>query len=351
MLGLGLSVPRAVARPRAGKPSLPYDPVLIVLGDSQALGTADDAAAFTAGYVADAKVAVLGASGSFVPYAPGTMAGLYYGNNNGSPGSEAGFIAKFRAAYGNTLRIIKYGASGSFQSRTPSTGTCTGSISGNLLTVTSAAGTYPSDNTLIVGTGIPTGVYVAFRNGSTNQFYVYQTGIAANPSLSVASTTITKYNHSISWSTSEGGLFEGGSGSVTNGMRSRVPTALAAMTAGGLNPRVIAVLQLLGTNDMGYAASASAFGSAASAFIAREKAAWPLAYAKIILPRVTAEAGAGSVTIRAAQAAIADADPQVFLLDTDGFGKGADTTHFNMAGLTAIGAAAYDVWAGSSAGI
>lgn len=329
----------------AGGAALPYDPVLVIIGDSNGRGNAQtsDQAAFVSSYVADPKVQVLNASGAFVQYVPGTLAGMNGLANSAFVGSEIGFIQQFRAKYPlNTLYVIKLTSAGAYQSRGISIGTITASISGHILTAT--AGT-PVSNSLVTGTNVPTSTYIPFIS-SGSDWYISKAGTAGLPNYTVASTSMTMYNFTLSFSPTEGGLYNGIGASLTNAYRGKAATGLATLS----NPKIIAVAQFLGTNDMAQSSTADLFQTDATAFIAQYRADLSVpSDCPIILPRVRSGATA-STTVRAAQAAIAAADANVFLIDLDDLSV-YDGTHYTIAGLTTIGARLFDVYTGASMGL
>lgn len=319
--------------------ALSYAPVLMLDGDSQALGTAATAeiASFKTNYAVTDQVKVLNAAGQFVTYDPnGGIAGVNpYTNNSGNPGIEIGFIRKFVAAYSSPLYIMKRGAPGSTMTRGLSNGSVTGGISGDNLTVT--AGT-PGNNFLLVGGGLPVGIYLPFvNNGSV--WYARKLGSTATPGLgNVASTAYTTYIASNSWSVTEGALYLGTNNSITNQSRGVFTAALALITS----PRIVTYMPVVGTNDMADVGLSGAFQADQAAALTRRTADFNLSQAQIILPRV-GTGSPGSATVRAAQAANVSADTaRRKIIDTDALTR-HDGTHWNLAGLDFIGAAAFDL--------
>lgn len=327
---------------------LPFNPVVVMQGDSQSKGTptAGEIAAYKASYVVTDKVKVLNNSNAWVNYDPNNnLSGVdLYSTTTGNAGFEAGFIPKFLAAYpSNTLYLAKFAGSGSFQGRAASSvGTITGSISGNILTVT--AGT-PQQNMLIIGTGVPAGTYIMFQQ-SGNNWYVGKLGQASNVNYTVASTTLTMWNAALSWSSAEGTLYNGHSNSITNQTRGKLTAGLATLT----NYRIVSWLSVLGTNDMSNTTTGAAFEAAQSAFFTRIASDFDLTNAQIVMPRVMT-GGTASTTVRAAQAANKAADPtKRKLFDMDD-GTLHDGTHWNYAALVAGGQRWFDVTFGLSAGL
>lgn len=333
---------RVRAGPRGG---LGIDPVLVVKGDSQAKGTADDQAAFVAAYVADPKVQILNAAGAFVQYTPGTAggSGLAYGSNDTGVGPEIGFIAKFRAAYpASTLYIIKEGNPGAFQARGPAIGGAfnISSVGGNAYTVNSGA--LSGSNTLVVGAGIETGVYIPFSNFlSVAGLNGGRSGPAFGPSA------VTQYNATLSWSPTEGLCYSGNSGNINNAARARLVSALATLVSGGKNPQIIATMLVLGTNDKTDTGSTATFQTDTTAFINQYRAGWSISGVPTTMARVT-NSGSGGLTVRAAQLAIKGAMTKVGLVDMDAQPISADSVHWRIAGLQAMGGAAFDFTYGNA---
>jgi hypothetical protein len=340
-LGLGGLSLTAITGGGGGVKTLPFDPVLLMLpGDSNGRGSAAtaDQNAFIAAYQADSKVKALstsgGSNGSFAnDYAPGTLTGLNALVNTGNVGAEAGFIARFRAAYpNNTLYVAKVASVGSYITRGVSTGTLTGSISGNVLTVTSGTVVL---NSLIVGTGVPAGTYISSLK-SGNDYFIAKAGQATAVNYTVASTTLTTYAYTLSWSSTEGGLWNGIGGQITNGYRAKLLTALASLA----NPRIVAVGSVIGSNDAANAGTA-AFQSDMTAFLARLRSDITIPSGT---PIIQARQGSGTqqATISAAQDAIALSDADFELVATDDLTR-IDGTHFDIASLLTIGDRMFDV--------
>lgn len=321
-----------------GRISLSYTPVLMLDGDSQARGTPTTAeiASYKASYVVTDQVKVLSAAGTWVTYDPNNnLAGIdAYAGNSGNPGMEIGFLRKYVATYASPLYIMKRGAPGAYQTRGISNGSVTGTISGDNLTVT--AGT-AGNNFLIVGGSLPVGIYLPFvNNGSV--WYARKLGTTTTPGLgTLGSATYTTYVATNSWSVTEGGLYLGASNSITNQTRGIYTSALALVA----NPRIVTWLDVLGTNDMSDTTAAVNFQTDAQAAIDRRATDFDLSKAQIVLPRV-GTGSPGSTTVRTAQAAIVSAASATRkLIDTDALTR-HDGTHWNLAGLDFIGAAAFD---------
>jgi len=340
MMGVG---PR-----RAGFETLPFNPVLWIHGDSQSKGTATagEIAAFKASYVVTNKVKILNFAGAFVDYDPNNnMAGYdIYSGNTGNGGFEAGYIEKFRVRFpNNTLYIIKQAAPGSFMSKNPTNiGTITGSISGNILTVTAGTGV---SGAILTGTGVPIGTYIMFTAGG-NTWYVGKPGTTTNLNLTVASTSMTQHNAFGSWSNDYGLLYQGSNASITNQSKGKTLAALALITT----PRIVTVLNVLGTNDMSSSISGATFQAEQAAYFTKIATDFDLSNAQIVMPRV-GTGGSDSTTVRAAQAVNKAAAPtRRKLIDMDSYTR-HDSTHWNMAGLTAAGREAFDVSFGISGGL
>jgi len=160
--------------------------ILWVGGDNNASGAAEDAASYPATYTPSANIKILNAAGNWVTYVPGTVgsSGLIYGNDGNHIGPEIGFIRRFRADYPTaTLYIVKEGNDGSYMTRGLTTGSITASADDGVLTITSGS---IVNNTLLVGSGVPDGVYVP---SATNlQLYYSNT---STPATGGAITSLT----------------------------------------------------------------------------------------------------------------------------------------------------------------
>jgi hypothetical protein len=166
---------------------------------------------------------------------------------------------------------------------------------------------------------------------------------APNPNtLSVPSTTMTEYDFKQSWSSAEGGYYNGMSGTV-NGARSRAVAALSSITALGKTPVVTTVLMSLGFNDEWSSETAPRFEADMTALIARMRADLPLSGAEFVIPRVGPNGGSTVTTVRTAVANIAAADSGVTVVNTDGLDRNAaDNLHFRLSAEDSIGSSAYD---------
>lgn len=326
---------------------LPYTSVLFIDGDSQARGTASaaDQAAAVAAYVPDPLVFTYNASRQWVQYLPGTITGLNSLANTGNVGAEIGFIRRFRAKYPTEpLYVVKSAAAGSFQARnpTPLQTSAVVSIAGNILTVVSGS---IARGQLLVGTGIPAGIYVSL-NAAGGQFYVSRLGGTSNPNLSVSNVTVSTYDIYSSWGPDDGSMFNGHSGSITNATRGLLLDAIAAIST-GKPVKMVANITLLGTNDKSSPISAAAFSAAASGYIAQKRAALPMTETKVILGRVM---NPGQAAVRAAQEAIASSDALVYLINNDQRSIW-DGTHWDMTSLDGIGSDAFEITFNGAAGI
>lgn len=322
-------------------------PVFWFFGDSNKRGSASDQASLS--YTQDPLVQAINASGVFAEYTPLTFAGLSNGSNHGNIGSEMEFSRRFRLANPNKeCWIAKYGASGSGASKLV-TGTFTGSISGNVLTVTAGSVTIGD---LIYASGIPAGVYVQSGSGPYNLAqctqqavpYLGDADVAVN--LSISSTTISKANAYLTFGPADGKNFY-------NAYRSLVQ-AFAALALAGKRPYLAGVFVGLGANDSSDATASNAFGSSLAAIYRSVKS---LPYwdprTIFVLDRVpTSGGGANVATCRTGAATFKGQYRDVRMLDCDAFSKnGGDAIHYDLAGLISVGSGEYDLWSGASAGL
>ncbi|MET0409421.1 MAG: hypothetical protein ABW006_13745 [Hyphomicrobium sp.] len=319
------------AKGGGGGPALAYSPVVFLMGDSQSLAnlSAADQAAAVAAYGVTDKIKILNASNQFVTYTPGTIAGLHFGGNVGNVGQEIGIIQKFRATYPNdTLYIVKDSFSGSHQTRGIGVGTANVTSTGNA-NITVNSGTL-NNGDLIVGLGIETGVYLPFGG------FLSKVGLAGGRTgAAFGPVSATRYAGNASWSNAEGLCYNGYGGAINNGVRARLVAALPLLT----NPRIVAVQYNLGTNDALNNVAAT-YATELDAFVARLGSDVDLSHAVWNLVR-WANAGAGASAVRTALANKASANPSKFkIIDTDGYTRW-DTTHWDLAGQTAIGVAGF----------
>ena len=128
-----------------------------------------------------------------------------------------------------------------------------------------------------------------------------------------------------------------------------VNQAIAAMTALGYTPEVHYYVSL-GINDTG-TTPRQQYLAEKRAMLAEIVANGRLtANSKVIQNRVTLD-NSGTPCIRAAQQIVARESSRDFLINSDGFGKIGDVTHYNMAGLIALGDAAADILLGVNVGV
>lgn len=331
--GVSAKVAGAYVAVSSGLITLPYDAVLLVTGDSQANGTADDQAAYVASYTVSPRVKIRNAAGAWVTYTPGTSgsAGIEFGANGTGAGPEIGFIERFLATYSNDLYIHKDSASGSFQTR--------GSTIGGALNITSPggnsysvnSGTLAGNNTLITGAGIETGCYIPFNA------FLSSVGVAGGRSgAAFGPVAVTQYNGTLSWSSTEGLQYNGNSGNINNGMRARLAASLASLTT----PQVIAHMHVLGSNDKGYAGG-TAFQTDSTAFITRIRSDFAMSTTPIIQPRVN-NSGVQATAVRTAQANLRSGTARFGLVNMDAQALSADSLHWRGSALRNIGAASFD---------
>lgn len=315
--------------------TLPYDAVLLVTGDSQSNGTADDQAAYVASYTVSPRVKIRNAAGAWVTYTPGTSgsSGLEFGANGTGAGPEIGFIERFLATYANDLYIHKDSASGSFQTR--------GSTIGGALNITAGAasntytlnsGALAGNNTLITGTGIEVGCYIPFGG------FLANVGVSGGRSTGGAfgPVAVTQYNGTLSWSSTEGLQYNGNSAAINNGMRARLAASLASLTT----PQIIAHMHVLGSNDKGYAGG-TGFEADSTAFITRIRSDFAMSTTPIIQPRVN-NSGVQATAVRTAQANLRAGTARFGLVNMDAQALSADSLHWRGAALRNIGAASFD---------
>jgi hypothetical protein len=310
---------------------LSYDPVMLFLGDSQVRGPLDSTQQTAAinSYTVTNKIQTLNASGNFVTYTPGTITGIDNGNNNGYVGPEMAYIKQFLVNYpNNTLYLIKRAESGSYQTRGVSYGTASVTSPGNN-TVTVNSGTINS-NSLLVGSGIETGVYFPFTG------FLSAVGLAGGrvgPAFS--NVTANLYNGTISWSSTEGLTYNGNSGNTNNGVRALIISAISSLISAGKTPVVYGLAYILGTNDMGNSTTAAAFQTDMQTFITRIKSDLPLSTTKIVVVR-PGTGSVGSTQVRSAMQSVVGANPNMSMIDTDSYNR-YDGTHWDITGLNAIG--------------
>lgn len=322
----------------------PTTSVVIVRGDSQANGSADDQTA--GGFANNGNIFINNAAQAWVAYNPGVAggSGVNQGANTTGIGPELGVANAWMAAYPTApLYIFKWAYSGSFQGIGPSLGTVTASITGNIVTPT--VGTFAAQAAggfVLTGTGLPAypapatyGVFAqtapAYYVGTMNTFNGYTGG-------NVVAATMTFYNAFNSWSSQYGITYNGGlNGTNRNGFRYYAQGALAKLK----NPKIVLDLVMLGTNDMSTTTTGAQFGVAATDGIARIRSDFPqMANAHSVYCRVRST-GTDATTVRTAMANLALADVLVNIIDMDAQPVSADNTHWRQAGLNYCGAQAF----------
>ena len=268
---------------RGGRPSLNFGAVAIIIGDSNAAGSAQTASenAFAASYVPDPKIRTVNTAGALVTWTPNVHCGLRSLADSGRPGYEAGFVQRWKQDFPNDpLVILRFGNPGACASRGPTTGTMTASFSGNQVTRT--AGVALTTTQLLRGTGLAgpngRGIHTLFQNGgNANNWYVGEVRNAANINLgTLASFTFDTYNAFLSWSLNEGDIYNGLSNNPTGGVRARVSAALSALTSQGYNPRVVAVGNWIGANDVATTEAAGLYQAAVTELYTDMRSTWSL---------------------------------------------------------------------------
>lgn len=307
--------------------------IVIFLGDSNEYGSALDENTLV--YTPDAKVQVLNASKVFATYTPGTLTGLHYYGNEPHVGPELGFAKRYRADFPNkTLYICKFSANGSTQGRGPTIATITGSVSGGTLTVTS--GTVAAYQGL-TGAGIPLNTYITASSGG-NTWTLNRTGITATGSISIQT-----YDAGLAWSPDySDSLFTS---------YAFVTAAKAAIVAAGYQPRILAIINDLGTNDAADATSAGYYAAAFTSMLSAMRTNYGTGKNTLIIQTRTSTNGyyaTNEPTIRAAQLAASNADSLVRLLNVDNIPRNAaygnyQAVHYNLAGQLQLGSNIYDL--------
>ncbi len=132
--------------------------------------------------------------------------------------------------------------------------------------------------------------------------------------------------------------------------KSRLDQAKTLVAATALTLDHIYVCASLGINDANSTYRLQ-YSAAAAAMYADIKANWLRDARDMILQLRVTNNNSSTPTIRAAQQANTKDVAQVKLIDTDGFGKNADVTHYNLAGQIAQGAACFNVATGVAAGL
>lgn len=314
-------------------PAVSY--VAIFSGDSQSCGTAEDQTA--SGYANNGNILILNTTNAFVPYAPGVAgaSGISFSTNVTGIGPELGFIRAWQAKYPFArLYVIKECKAGSYQSIGPSAGTATVSLATTPPQLTVNSGSV-GNNTVITGAGLTDTsgrtIYHSFSN-----YINAVNGSGPATVAAVSSVTATKFDGTLSWSSSQGLIYNGYAGGTDSGARYHWLAALSQLA----NVRIVARVVSLGTNDKANAATGNAFQAATIENIARERADLPLAAVPIIYTRAS-PGGTAATAVRNGIAAVATADPWVKWIDMDGQPLGADNTHWKQAALDYAGGQAF----------
>lgn len=328
--GQAPGLPAAQAAP-AGPP---HSYVAILTGDSQACGTAEDQSA--GGYVNPGTIYILDTTNQWVLYNPGVAgaSGISFGTNVTGIGPELGFAKAWAAKYPTTrLYMIKECKAGSYQGIGPSTGTATINVTApNTLAVTSGT---VGPNTVLTGAGLTDSggrtIYHAFSN------LLSAINLSGGATISAATgVTATKYDGTLSWSSSAGMVYNGYAAGTNSGARFHWAAALATLP----QPRVIVRFVSLGTNDKAATGTANQFQAAAIEAIARERADFGWVGVPYVYTRAMT-GGAGATAVRAAIATINGLDPSVKFVDMDAQPLGADSTHWKQSALNYAGAQAF----------
>jgi lysophospholipase L1-like esterase len=309
--------------------TLPYSPVLWLMGDSQGRGTMSTAgqASAVAAYTPTANVLLWNGT-AWVTYTPGTSAGVDFGSVVGNVGSEIGYIAAFRAKYpNNKLYVVKDTAAGSAQTRGNPVGSAF-NITGGSNTYTVNSGTLFGSNTLITGTGIETGVYIPFSG------FLAKVGLNGGRSgAGFGPGAVTQYNGTLSWSITEGLVYQGNSAGINNAAHARLVAALASLTS----PRLVSIGYCLGTNDKSFTSVGSAFATDIGAFFTQVAADVDTSHAVWSILRPLANGGPSDAAVRTALANQAATSPSTIkVVDMDAYGTW-DGVHFDLDGETYFG--------------
>lgn len=117
-----------------------------------------------------------------------------------------------------------------------------------------------------------------------------------------------------------------------------VQAAKAALAARGLQPRIAAVVWIQGEADAMDASAARAYRANLTALIKAMRQGWREPGAPVVLARIP-DFGAHASEVRAAQAAVDDADTLTFSVDAQGLPMQADGLHIAAAGQVRLGQA------------
>lgn len=316
------------------------DQVLMIFGDSTVASSlpSSDQTAAAAAYTPSPYIHVMDQDGAFVQYTPGTMAGLDHLTNSPAIGPDYAFVAKWRARFPTTnLYICKCAASGACQARGNPWGSLTLSASGGVFTQTGGASTV--NHGVIVGAGIPTGTYCI---DNVNNLLGTIGTAGQNHGITFSSITASEMLGLSSFSPTEGCLYSGYAGSITNGARGLVNTALATLN----NPRIRTLIYSMGTNDIATSVSdaETLFPRDMTAFLSTFDADFPVpnSVIKRFLMRPSVTFSNAQVTaVRNAVANEAATRSNTYMIDMDSYAHW-DGVHWEIAGVNAAANFAFD---------
>lgn len=133
----------------------------------------------------------------------------------------------------------------------------------------------------------------------------------------------------------------GGSAYMYDGFLESMGNALANLTADGLSFEIEGMFWMQGERDARDVGMGSRYQTNLADLIAAIRAQTGEADLPFILGRLADDLNTGTYTeldvVRAAQAAVGDADDWAAMVDTDAFGMKSDNLHFNAAGQLAMG--------------
>ncbi|MFW2829864.1 hypothetical protein [Sphingomonas sp. ID0503] len=339
---------RAAWAASGGGVALPFTPLIPIISDSNGLGVmsdpsfpvyASDAAAFTSAYQSDSKAKVMDAANAVQVYAPGTVTGVAAHANTtvGNVSYEAGIFQRFRELYpSNDIIVAKRATAGAFAGRAeanPQLGDLVGSVSGRVLTLTSGS---PQTNRLLVADGMPDRIHISSGTGPYNLSYF---GGGSLPSFTLPAGTTIKQFSGYSWSPTTGFLYIGTGAVPTGFAKSKFRQQMDALTAANIVWQVPFFVIALGGNDADFAFSANAYQARVQEIITAFRTDFPeTANAKVVIVMTPAAGSTYSSTVRAACAALRDADPLVRLVEAGKAGYvRPDGTHHDIATRIAIG--------------
>ena len=140
----------------------------------------------------------------------------------------------------------------------------------------------------------------------------------------------------------------GGTAYMYDGFLESMGNALADLTADGLSYEIEGMFWMQGERDARDVGMASRYQANLADLITAIRAQTGEAHLPFILGRLADDLNTGTYTeldvVRAAQAAIGDADDWAAMVDTDAFGMKTDNLHFNAAGQLAMGDAFADAY-------